>query len=256
MTYEDHKKIVLCYPPKKPDRNQIKPTDFLYWAKLDLKGGGKRERGNALGNIKKAIHSRIDEIINSTHLIFGSDWNWKEIATEKKLSILTSIGVEGREIARIITEYRNTYEHRYILPPLDTIRAYRKIAELWLNETYKMHNFNRIGIFDLPVYEVVTDGDEVKKIVLSNEYKNIIYFWDRKKEYIKTSKDKIQTGKKLRTMNWKDILSVEKGCIKQLRNKEIYSLSQSNLTKIFNMYNKHAMTKYIGFFKTGIHVDL
>jgi len=256
MVYKSHKKIVICYPHPKQDSNQIQPKEFIAWAKSDIKGADKRGRGNALGNIKKAIHSRIDEIINSTHLVFASDWKWKEITTEKKLFILKNIGVEGEDIAKIITEHRNKYEHQYISPPLDTIRFYRKATELWLKESYEKYHFNRIGLFDLPVYEIITDRDNVKKIVLSNKYKSITYFWDRKKEYVKTSKDKTKTVKELRTMTWKDILSLEKGCIKKLRSKEIYSLSQSGLTKVFNMYNKHARTSFHGFFKTGIHVVL
>lgn len=122
MVYEEEKQVVLCYPPAKIDRNQVKPMEFLQWAKSDLNGGDKRSRGNALGNIKKAIHSRIDEIINKT------------ITTEKKLKILKDLGIGRGDIANIITEHRNTYEHQYILPPLSTIRAYRDIAELWLNE--------------------------------------------------------------------------------------------------------------------------
>ena len=255
MVYDEEKEIVLCYPPPKIDRNQVKPTEFLDWAKSDLTGD-KRSRGNALGNIKKAIHSRIDEIINSTHLIFGRDWNWKEITTEKKLSILKDLGIGRGEIAKIITEHRNTYEHQYILPSLDTVRAYRDIAELWLNESYEKYNFSRIAIFGLPIYEVIVEGVEIKKIVLSDEYKGITYFWDRKKEYYQTSRDKSKTVKKYGSLTWKDILSLEKGCIKRLRNKETYSLSQSNLTKIFNIYNQKAMANYYGVLKLGIHLAL
>ena len=137
--YEEEIEIVLCYPPVKIDRNQVKPNEFLKWAISDLKGGDKRSHGNALGNIKKAIHSRIDEIINSTHLVFCCDWKWKDITTEIKLKILKDLGIGRGDIARVITEERNTYEHRYILPSLSTIRAYREIAELWLNESYKKY---------------------------------------------------------------------------------------------------------------------
>lgn len=256
MVYEKEKKIVLCYHPPKIDRNQVKPMEFLQWAKSDLNGGDKRSRGNALGNIKKAIHSRIDEIINSTHLVFGRDWNWKVITTEIKLKILKDLGIGRGDIARVITEERNTYEHQYILPPLSTIRAYRDIAELWLKESYEEFNFSRIAMFGLPAYEVIFGGDEIKKIVLSNEYKGITYFWDRKKECHQTSNNKSVTVTKYGSLTWKDILSLEKGCIKGLKGKEIYNLSQSDLTRIFNTYNKKAMTTYFGFFKPGIHITL
>ena len=63
---------------------------FLAWAKTDLKGSEKRARGNALSNIKKAIHSRIDEIINSTHIVYAKDWD-PRIGTVDKLEILKKL---------------------------------------------------------------------------------------------------------------------------------------------------------------------
>lgn len=256
MVYEEEKEIVLCYPQAKIDRNQVKPREFLQWAISDLSGGDKRSRGNALVNIKKAIHSRMDEIINSTHLVFGHDWNWKAITTEIKLKILKDLGIGRGNIAKVITEERNTYEHQYILPSLSTIRAYRDIAELWLNESYEKYYFSRIAIFGLPTYEVIVEGSGINKIVLSNEYKGITYFWDRKKECHQSSKNKSVTVKKYGSLTWKDILSLEKGCIKRLGGKEIYNLSQSNLTKIFKLYNQKAMSNYYGFLKPGIHIKL
>jgi len=188
--------------------------------------------------------------------VLGSGWDWHLFTTNQKLNILKELGIGRRSIAKIVTEHRNTYEHQYILPSKNTIQGHIDAADLWLDESYAKYFFNRIGLFDLPVYEVITEGDEIKKIVLSNEYKSIIYFWDHKKECIQTAKDKTKTIKGLKAMSWEDILSLEKGCIKRLRNKEVYSLSQTNLTKIFNIYTKKAMTRYHGFFKPGIHVAL
>ncbi len=89
MEYENHKKIVICYPQPKLDKSQISPKEFLKWAKSDLKKSqDKRALGNALGNIKKAIHSRIDEIINSTHIVLGSGWDWQSFPANQKLNIL------------------------------------------------------------------------------------------------------------------------------------------------------------------------
>ena len=194
------------------------------------------------------------EIINSTHIVLGSGWDWHSFPANQKLNILKELGIGRRSIAKIVTEHRNTYEHQYVLPSKNTIEGHLDSTDLWLNESYTKYFFTRIGLFDLPVYEVITEGDEIKKIVLSNEYKSFIYFWDHKKEFIQTAKDKTKTVKDLKAMRWEEILSLEKGCIKRLRNKEIYSLSQPNLTKIFNIYNKKAAKRYYGFFKPGIHV--
>jgi len=256
MVYEEHKKIVICYTPPKQEGNQIEPNEFLAWAKSDINAGGKRGRGNALGNIKKAIHSRIDEIIASTHLVFARNWYWRKLYTEDKLSILRKIGVGRTAIAKIITDNRNTYEHRYILPSFDEIRAYCDIVDLWLEDSYRNNNFGRIGIFDLPVYEVVKDGEVIKKIILSDEYKDIIYFWDYKRSLFKTSKDRSLDTTALKDLAWKDILNLEKGLIKSLRKKEIHYLPQSDLTKVFKMYDQKVNRRFVGFLKTGIHVTL
>jgi len=114
------KYITICYPHLRTGTNKssiIGPSDFLSWAKSDLKGGDKRSIGNALSNIKKAIHSRIDEIIGLTHVAYAKDWKYL-ISTEDKLAILKTIGIGYRSIVSIITKIRNDYEHKYILPTI------------------------------------------------------------------------------------------------------------------------------------------
>jgi len=256
MVYENHKKIVICYSHPKQDSNQIKPKEFIAWAKSDIRGGDNRGRGNALGNIKKAIHSRIDEIIASTHLVYAKDWLWRKIYTEDKLFILRKIGIKKTAIAAIITDNRNTYEHKYLLLSFREIEAYCESADLWLEDSYRNYNFGRIGIFDLPVYEVVKEDDVITKIVLTDEYKDTFYFWDYKRSFFKTSKDRSLHVTVLKDLLWKDILSLEKGFIKSLKNKEIHYLSQSEMTKIFKMYDKKVNRRFVGFLKTGTHVTL
>lgn len=75
----------------------------------------------------------------------------------------------------------------------------------------------------MPTYEVIFEGTAIKKIVLSNVYRGVTYFWDRKKECHQTAKDKSITVKKYGSLTWKEILSLEKGCIKGLKGKEIYT---------------------------------
>ena len=238
MEYGDPKKVVFCYPLYRSKTSQVKPNDFLKWAKSDVKGSDKRARGNALGNIKKAIHCRIDEIINSTHLSCANDWDWTKINTDDKLWILKKIGFDKTSIANIITKIRNTFEHRYILPSFDEDKAYRDTLELWLEDSYKKKILGRIGLFDLPIYEVKEVDGKVKEIVLAQKYEGISYFWDTKKQYIKTSDDKSQEVQDLNEMSWKEVLNFEKGFLKALQSKEVYHLSQAKLTKIFTFHRK------------------
>lgn len=44
------------WSPQETNNSTINAIEFLLWAKTDLKGNDKRSIGNALGNIKKAIH--------------------------------------------------------------------------------------------------------------------------------------------------------------------------------------------------------
>jgi len=256
MDYTTQRNIVICYIPSEQESNQVKPIEFLAWAKSDIKAGDRRGRGNALGNIKKAMHSRIDEIITSTHLHFAKDWSWKKLYTEDKLSILRQIGVEKTSIAKITTDIRNKYEHSYIVPSADDIRAYCDIVDLWLEDSYKKYNFGRIGIFDLPIYDIIKEGEVVKKIVLTDDYKDITYFWDYKHSLFKTSKKKPSKITTLKDLGWKEILALEKGFIKNLRNREIHYLSQPNLTKVFKIYDEKVKRKFVGFLKVGTHVTL
>src|SRR6266404_1259132 len=69
-----------------PDK--VAPREFLDWAEKDLGMNSKRGRGNALSNIKKALDSRLDEIIGKTHLRFTGDWVPRRIDIREKLKIV------------------------------------------------------------------------------------------------------------------------------------------------------------------------
>ena len=120
------KLINICYPIRTLSNRLVSSQEFLSWAKSDLKGGDRRAMGNALSNIKKSIHSRIDEILSLSHLSFGKDWN-SRATTDEKIALLKKLNIEHTSIVKIITKIRNTYEHQYILPSdLTDIRAIMK----------------------------------------------------------------------------------------------------------------------------------
>ena len=72
--------------------NFVSPNEFLEWAREDLEQSDRRAIGNAIGNLKKAIHCRMDEIINTTHIKYCKDWNPKS-TTEIKLKVLNILGM-------------------------------------------------------------------------------------------------------------------------------------------------------------------
>ena len=236
MIKEEKKYISICYPASDIP-NIIKPLEFLAWAKTDLKGSEKRARGNALSNIKKAIHSRIDEIINSTHIVYAKDWD-PRIGTVDKLEILKKLDIGYTSIVKIITEIRNAYEHKYILPTKEITRAYYEATELWLNNSYDKIITARLGIVNLPILSINSDNNRNIHEIAVTDYVNIIYFWDRKKYIIKTRKNRENDIRKMNDLSWKAILEIEKKHIKKInKTKDFYYLTQKNLTKLFNFYN-------------------
>ncbi len=240
MANDNKQTIVICYSNFESfqSNRQIIPKEFLSWAKSDLKGGNKRSLGNTLGNIKKALHSRIDEIIRLTNITYAKDWDWKKVNTDIKLSILRKIGISHTAIARVITEIRNRYEHQYILPTKDEIEAYYETTELWMNNSYNEYGCNRIGIVNLPISDISIDNNEVTELVFPG-YSDIIYFWDHKKTIVKTKKDGSTEVQKLDQLTWKEILNIERAYIRALsKSRNYYYLPQKEMTQVFHFCNK------------------
>ena len=175
--------INICYPIHTPSNRVVSSQEFLSWAKSDLKGGDRRAMGNALSNIKKSIHSRIDEILSLSHISFSNDWN-SRTTTDEKIALLKKLNIEHNSIVKIITKIRNTYEHQYILPSdLTDIRAYYETTELWLNHSKENLIRSRLGLINLPVYTVECDSNRIVKTIEFPQYVdsfNIVYFWEKK----------------------------------------------------------------------------
>jgi hypothetical protein len=108
--------VVGLFEEESPPSEKTRPSEFLSWAELDLQGTDKRSRGNALSNIKKALHSRLDEIICKTHVRFTRDWDPKRVTTPQKLEIIRALDIKHEAVIDLITSIRNQYEHDYIVP--------------------------------------------------------------------------------------------------------------------------------------------
>ena len=177
------KLINICYPIHTSSKRVVSSHEFLSWAKSDLKGGNRRAMGNALSNIKKSIHSRIDEILSLSHISCSSDCN-SRATTDDKIALLKKLNIEHTSIVKIITKIRNVYEHQYILPSdLTDIKAYYETIELWLNHSKKNLIRSRLGLINLPVYTVECDSDRIVTAIEFPKYVdrfNIVYFWEKK----------------------------------------------------------------------------
>jgi len=250
------KLINICYPILTPSKRLVSSQEFLSWAKSDLKGGDRRAMGNALSNIKKSIHSRIDEILSLSHLSFSNEWH-SRATTDEKIALLKKLDVEHTSIVKIITKIRNTYEHQYILPSdLSDIRAYYETTELWLNHSKSNLIKSRLGLINLPVYAVECDSDRYVKTIEFPEYVDrfeIVYFWENKNiKAILTKTNREQTFK-MNELEMANFIGLEK---KHLKGSEPYYLRPGNLTKVFNTYKKTLHKRKYGFYLINAKIHL
>jgi hypothetical protein len=245
------KLINICYPIHTSSNKAVLSHEFLHWAKSDLKGGDRRARGNALSNIKKSIHSRIDEILSLSHISYSSDWNSSD-TTDEKIALLKKLNIEHTSIVKIITKIRNVYEHQYILPSdLTDIKAYYETTELWLNHSEKSLIRSRLGIINLPVYSVECDSDRIVRAIQFPKYVdrfNIIYFWDSKNIVATLTKDNREQTEKTKEMKIAKFIELENKHLKTSDKTELYYLTANNLSKVFNTYKKTLDKREYGFY--------
>lgn len=217
----------------------VSPRDFLMWAQSDLKGSDKRSCGNALGNIKKALHSKIDEIIWKTHVRYTRDWD-PQCSTETKLKVLKKIGVEHREIVTLITNIRNRFEHKYFVPTKAEVSAYLGIADMWMERVKDRYNFQPVGLVGLVVKELLivhsSAGCKISKVNFSNASK-VEFFWNPKKAIVSIAPDGTKETIPYDSMSWEEILDREKKHIRSSYT-NFQACGQAELTKVFRRYEK------------------
>ncbi len=235
------------WSPHSTNDSAISAIEFLLWAKTDLKGNDRRSIGNALGNIKKTIHRRIDEMISKTHVPFAKDWSWF-CKTDEKLKVLKRIGVEYRAIVNLITDIRNRYEHKYELPQLEEIRAYLEVTDLWLERSVKRYSFSPARIINLPVKAIKANTETKENPAIINEVvfdkaSKVIFFDDEEKQIIfidSTGKREVKTYSEL-TIN--EILDIEKEYFNTVFDDNyqfemIHRITNANSYELFNSYVK------------------
>jgi len=157
----------LTIGEKKGSPFEITAEQFLDFAIEDLKNDSSHSRINALGNVKRAIESRIDQIFFSACLHVKSQkerWDFP-----KKIEILAELGVIAPKILRRINRQRNLLEHEYVIPKKDDVEDAIDVATLFIAYTDKLTRNSRM------VGEI--------QYVDSNKVKSTIKF-DRKKRTI------------------------------------------------------------------------
>ena len=228
----------------KATEGKIKPDEFLSWAKKDIGGGGRRSIANALTNAKRAIHSRIDEIITTLRVSYASDWP-KNATTDVKLKLLKQIKMPVTSIAKVLTARRNDLEHSYLLPSQDQVRADVETVELWLDKSkaYLKPSVLLIGLsVDSIGNSANVDTKKQKFSVTFSNPKQITFFWDSKRVIVTLSKSGSSSQRGYSDLSWKEMVDIQKNAYLSSDSKYIVP-SGYVATKLFRAYEKWLLGK-------------
>lgn len=193
---------------RSPDK--VTPNEFLEWAKEDLETNSMHSIGNGLGNIKKAIHCRIDEIIDNTHIRQCKGWD-KRTDTNTKLEALRILNIKYTAVVSLLTDIRNKYEHLYKLPTYRQAQGHLDTAEMWLSLSYENYSFHKIGIVNLKTNGFGVsggpDGLKLEQCKIDKD-SNLDYLWESKKEIHEIKNGKL-TIIPMDTIEWQKMAKYE-----------------------------------------------
>ena len=117
---------------------ELKPEDFMAFAKEDLKENTERSFVNALSNIKRAIDCRILSLLYFLGVYNKAKkekWNFP-----KNADFLLKVGVLSPNILKKINWKRNELEHDFKKPKCEEVMDYFDIASLFLALTKTVLN--------------------------------------------------------------------------------------------------------------------
>lgn len=221
-----------------PNPRKISPNDFLEWARLDFRSGGKRGLGNALANIKRALHCRIDELIRKTHARFTNDWT-PILPTTKKLEIIKKIGVEFGAVINVMTIDRNSYEHDYLLPKSRIIESHLDAAHLWLEKSYSSYDFRPLAFVHLPL-RGIGSGNNKLSLVTFGKVRQAVFFCDSKKQIVQIGIDGKEVIQPYDSLDLAAMLALEGKYIRRVITEgSAVSLNESLLEDLLNRYRAH-----------------
>lgn len=203
----------LVVDPPPSFQKHIHAEQFLAWAKQDIKGGGIRNAINALSNVKRALHARIDNVLWALRVQHSADWPDRP-RVEDKFKVLKRVGISTTAIVKVVTKRRNSVEHKYVAPYLDDVRSDVESSEMWLNESGKYPR-NRIVIASLPctLFSISLSAKTHRKTVKA-EFKSptgvVLFFLDAKQELVKVNADGSTSKHTFDSFNWRSLVDQQK----------------------------------------------
>lgn len=144
---------------------EIKPQEYLEFARLDLNEDSLRGHINALSNAKRALSCRIDEVIAISNLKYFSDkYRW---SLPYKLQVLNTLDVKAPQVLKTyISDRRNVVEHEYVKPASDEIRILLDIVELFIaaSQPYIDDGYTDSIRINIPIGKATENKDEKRKV--------------------------------------------------------------------------------------------
>jgi hypothetical protein len=192
---------LFLFPAAKKHPDIVSAEEFLKWARSDLKGGGRRECGNALGNIKKALHAQIDNLIYKTHARYGNNWDPR---------------------------------CEYSVPNKSEVEAYMEIAEMRLERVRDRYSFQPVGIVGLRLKELKVTSSAPCTVKFLKPGK-MSYFWDTKKVLVTIDASGDKNEVPYSDYTWEELVNIEGKHIKRSYNGFI-TVPRSELTSVYKKY--------------------
>ena len=193
----------------------ITPEQFMEWAKRDLDGGDKRAAVNALSNVKRAVHAKVDEVLWALRVGYSRDWP-DQPGIDDKLKALRRIKVPTSAIVKVLTERRNWLEHRYTPPRLDDVRSDVEAADLWL-ERSASYPRSRIVIGNLPTTFFGTiHSSKRQKEGVRIEFTTpvrVTFFWDARRQVVEIQPDGSVVETPFANLGWKELIDAQRSFV-------------------------------------------
>lgn len=124
------------------DYFDIKPRDFIRYAKEDFKAGDQKGLVNSLTNSKRAIDCQIDTTLKYFGIAYdkiskSSEPLVQDLALSKKalphkLKLVQALGFAPSGLTSKVRTLRNKLEHYYKFPSIDEIEEALEISELFI----------------------------------------------------------------------------------------------------------------------------
>lgn len=113
-------------------RTNPSPRDYIEFAKLDL-GDGRSSRNlvNALSNVKRALHLRMEDLCIGFGAVDLRKLNSFPVLAE----YIRKCGIVAPRVLDRLNKLRNTVEHAYAIPDESEVETFIDVAELFLAAT-------------------------------------------------------------------------------------------------------------------------